>query len=144
MTKNASGSLHSGKNELYTAILSIFSKHPSRVFNYKQLLKLLQQNYSQVAQKYLFTDDRNKNRVAVEGSLQLIEKDGEIEQVEIGRYRYVPKQVFLEGIIQIKGSGTGYVMNENYDEDILISPFNNSFSIIAHTEMNEIEPFKAL
>jgi len=110
--------------ELHQALLRIFRKHPTRNLNYKQVLKLVDQHDPEIAEAFLYTDDRDKNRKIILAVMDDLKAAEDIEEVDRGRYRYIPDEIFVEGIIEITTKGTAFVMNENFDEDIFIAPRN--------------------
>ncbi len=114
---------------LEDAVRGIFQNHPTRIFNHKQITKLVRQHEPVLASQILFEDDREANRnIMLSVFSQLCESD-DIREVDTGRFRVVPKEMFLEGLIEITSSGSGYVMNENHEEDIYISPYNTGFAL---------------
>ncbi|HEX5001160.1 MAG TPA: ribonuclease R [Bacteroidia bacterium] len=110
--------------ELHQALLRIFRKHPTRNLNYKQVLKLVDQHDPEIAEAFLYKDDRDKNRKIVLAVMDDLKAAEDIEEVDRGRYRYIPDEIFVEGVIEITTKGTAFVMNENFDEDIFIAPRN--------------------
>jgi ribonuclease R len=114
------------KKELIQSLFSIFINHPTRTFNYKQLLKLLQQHDPVLFETIFFSDDRDKNRKILLAVLDELAEAGDIIETDKGRFKGVPVDMFAEGIIDITSNGAAYVMNENFDDDIYISPENTA------------------
>jgi ribonuclease R len=114
---------------LEDAVRGIFQNHPTRIFNHKQITKLVRQHEPVLASQLLYEDDREANRQIMVSVLEQLCESDDIREVDTGRYRVVPKEMFLEGYIEITSSGAGYVMNENHEEDIYISPYNTGFAL---------------
>ncbi len=123
----------SNEQELYSALTAILVKHPTRAFNHKQVSKLLLQNYPELASQYLFLDDKEKNRQLILKALDQLTSSGDVEEVDTGRYRIVPVEEFVVGEIQMTSTGAGYVMNENHEQDILISQYNTASALDGDT-----------
>jgi ribonuclease R len=119
--------------EIKKALSIIFSKHPTRAFNHKQITKLFSQHYPELATKVLFIDDKDANRRAILSVLKQLTKEEEIQEVDPGRFKVIPTQMFLEGVIEITSSGSGYVINENHEEDIYISQYNTGYALNGDT-----------
>jgi ribonuclease R len=110
--------------DLLPALLKIFRKHPTRNLNHKQVQKLLRQHDPEIADRILFNDDRDKNRDVILNAMQELARTGDVEEVDPGRFRFIPEEIFLEGVIELTTSGVAFVMNENFEEDIFIGPQN--------------------
>jgi ribonuclease R len=122
MLKKSNPSAAESMASLKRALLTIFRNHPSRNFNYKQVSKLLAQNEPVLFAKYLFIDDRDSNRKILVTLLSELVLSGELLEVDPGRYKTVPVKEYVEGTIDITATGVAYVMNENFEDDIIISP----------------------
>lgn len=114
------------KNDTRAAIKlllkEIFSKHPTRNFNYKQVLRLLAQEHPVLYTKTFFDDDRNANRTMLNDLMYELVIDGDLLEVDRGKFKAVPVQQFIEGIIDITTTGVAYVMNDLFEDDIFIAP----------------------
>ncbi|MFM8916750.1 MAG: hypothetical protein ACKOGP_03270, partial [Bacteroidota bacterium] len=114
------------KNDTRTAmkilLKEIFSKHPTRNFNYKQILRLLAQEHPVVYTKTFFDDDRNANRTMLNDLMYEMVIDGDLLEIERGKFKAVPVHQFIEGVIDITSTGVSYVMNEMFEDDIFIAP----------------------
>ena len=114
------------KNDIRAAIKlllkEIFSKHPTRNFNYKQVLRLLAQEHPVLYTKTFFDDDRNANRTMLNDLMYELVIDGDLLEVDRGKFKAVPVQQFIEGIIDITTTGVAYVMNDLFEDDIFIAP----------------------
>jgi ribonuclease R len=106
------------------AILNVFLKHPTRNLNYKQVAKLVRQHDPALADKFLFIDDPSANRGLLLTTMAQMVLSGDLLEVDTGRFKAVPQQLYMEGVIDITQSGVAYVMNENFEDDIFIAPRN--------------------
>jgi len=120
-------------DEVKKALSIIFSKHPTRAFNHKQITKLFSQHYPELSTKVLFIDDKDANRKAILSVIKQLLKEEEIKEEDPGRFKAIPTQMFLEGVIEIASTGAGYVMNENHEEDIYIPQYNTGFALNGDT-----------
>ena len=110
------------KSALKLLLKDIFSKHPTRNFNYKQLLRLLAQEHPVLYAKTFFDDDRNANRTLLHDLLYEMVIDGDLLETDRGRFKAVPVQQYVEGIIDITSTGVSYVMNDLFEDDIFVAP----------------------
>jgi len=122
MTKKPPLSRESDQALFRRAVVTVFQKHPTRNFNYKQVSKLVEQHDPVIFAKFLYIDDRNANREVLNTVLSELVISGDLIEVDKGRYKTVPIQEFIEGTIDIASTGVAYVMNENFEEDIIVSP----------------------
>lgn len=129
MTKKTAGEF----GILKKAILSVFKKHPTRNLNYKQVSKLIRQLEPAIADRYLFIDDPSANRSQLLTAMAQMVLDGELQEVDTGRFRGIPEQLYIEGVIDITVSGAAYVMNENFEDDIVIAPRNTGTAMNGDT-----------
>lgn len=104
------------------AMITVFRKHPTRSLNYKQVSKLLEQHDPVLFAKHLYIDDRAANREILNMLMSELVISGELMETDKGRYKSVPVQEYIEGTIDITSTGVAYVMNENFEDDIIISP----------------------
>ncbi len=102
-------------------IIQIFKHQPLKHYNYKQVLKKLEQEPWLEQSEILFeTMDESSFRESVQTVLVALTASGELMEVDRGKYKLFPAQQFITGKIDITSSGTAYVVNENFEEDILI------------------------
>ncbi|HOS48768.1 MAG TPA: ribonuclease R [Bacteroidia bacterium] len=104
------------------AMLTVFKEHPSKWFNYKQVLKrVVQDPFNESAS--LFIDDISEDelKVIVMEELEAMSFSGELEDGSRGKYRLFPVENFVTGKIDVTSSGNAYVINENFEEDIFIA-----------------------
>jgi len=92
-------------------ILKILSKEPSKSFNYKQ-----------IAAKLELDDTQSRNQIIKD--LQLLKAKESIEETEVGKYRIVANNDYLEGIVDMTSRKTGYFVSDQVEDDVFI-PFNN-------------------
>ena len=102
-------------------IVEIFRQHPYKHYNYKQVLKKL--GYEPVIDKsqILFdTLDEYSLRESVQTALVALFASGELMEVDRGKYKLFPVKQFITGKIDITSNGNAYVVNEEFEDDILI------------------------
>jgi ribonuclease R len=111
--KKKQNARHKGinKKELANSMLAVLSKHPKKMFNYKQL-----------AAQLLITDPSEK-RLITEILYELKERET-VEELSTGRFRIVSKGGTLIGKVDIARGGYGFVISENSKEDIFVSQDN--------------------
>jgi len=99
------------KKELSNSILAVFSAHPKKIINYRQLAAAL-----------LITDPSEK-RVISDLLYELKEKDA-VEEVSTGKFRLKARGGTVIGTVDIARGGYGYVISENFKDDIFVSQNN--------------------
>jgi len=99
------------KKELSNSILAVFSAHPKKIINYRQLAAAL-----------LITDPSEK-RVISDLLYELKEKDT-VEEVSTGKFRLKARGGTVIGTVDIARGGYGYVISENFKDDIFVSQNN--------------------
>ncbi|KUF44719.1 ribonuclease R [Myroides marinus] len=92
-------------------ILKFLSKNTTKSFNYKQIAGQLEVN-----------DTQGRNEIIKE--LKYLVSKEKIEEVETGKYRFIPKANYVEGYIDMTARKTAYLVVEGVDEDVFI-PTNN-------------------
>ncbi len=92
-------------------ILEVFSHHPKKAFNYKQ-----------VASRLLITGTSEK-KLITEILYELKDKDA-LEEISTGKFRLKAKGGHVIGTVRIERGGYGYVASETIKEDIFISQNN--------------------
>lgn len=111
--------------KLKQVVLSIFREHPYKSYNYKQVLKKLQQEpFVEEAGPLLSVLDESQLRTAVLAIIEHLSINEELEEVDRGKYRLWPQSHFVEGRIDITSQGNAYVMNEAFEDDIFIDKYN--------------------
>lgn len=92
----------------------------------RQVLRSLKQealksfNYKQVAARLDINDANEKNMVML--ALKALAKEEKIDEVERGKYRYKHNDHFVEGRVDMTMKGSAYVISEDIEEDIYITP----------------------
>tara|TARA_R110002096_G_scaffold386418_2_gene580370 strand:- start:72960 stop:75089 length:2130 start_codon:yes stop_codon:yes gene_type:complete len=92
-------------------IIRVLQKEPLKSFNYKQISSLIKIN------------DRNE-RQRVLLLLENMVKEGVIESVARGKYRYKHQDNFIIGTVDITSNGSAYIISSDSDKDIYISQRN--------------------
>jgi len=109
--------------EIYKA----FNKHPNRSFNYKQLIRLVKESLSSFAESHGEIDiaELNENlKTDVLFIIAELQDKGDVIDVEYGKFKLKPKHAYMEGVIDITGSGAAYILSETDEDDIYIAPRN--------------------
>lgn len=99
------------KKELASSILSVFSNHPRKVYNYKQL-----------AASLLITDPSEKRLIT--GILYELKEKEAVDELSTGKFRLKEKGGTIIGNVQMARGGYGFVTSEAYGQDIFISQNN--------------------
>lgn len=110
MAKSKKNIRHIGidKKELANNLLTIFTKHPRRVFNYKQL-----------AGQLLISDPSEKKLIT--GILYELKQKETLDEVSVGKFRLKERGGYIIGKVDIARGGYGYVISESMKEDVFIS-----------------------
>lgn len=124
MTKKIKKDSPSGIPALKKVLVKVFQLHPTRTFNHKQVARLIQQHDPVLFAKHLFIDDRSANQKLLLTLISELVISGELLQVDSGRFKAVPAEENIEGVIDVTMSGAAYLMNENFEDDIYIAQRN--------------------
>jgi ribonuclease R len=108
------------KKELSNSILAVFSAHPKKIFNYKQLSSAL-----------LITDAAEK-RLITEILYQLKEKDT-LEEVSTGKFKLKSIGGTVIGVVDMARGGYGYITSDTLKEDIFVSQNNLNHALNGDT-----------
>lgn len=92
-------------------ILSILKKERNKAFNYKQ-----------IASKLGLDDPSSRNQIVKK--LQQLKAKKEIEEVERGKYKALITTEYHTGILDLSSRGSGYVICDDFDDDIFIASNN--------------------
>lgn len=106
--KEESGKL---SNKLRFDILDVFQKNSNKLLNYKQVASFLGVTDKEI-RKLIFS------------LLNQLSKDGSINEVQRGKYKFVAAKRIVEGRIEIIRRGNGFVVSEESDDDIHIEEKN--------------------
>lgn len=111
--------------ELKRLLLIIFREHPYKAYNYKQAIKKLYQDpVFEEAKPLLDLLDESQLKMAVIAAIESLSIAEALEEVDRGKYRLWPQSHFIEGRIDVTSNGNAYVMNEEFEDDILIDRSN--------------------
>jgi ribonuclease R len=108
------------RKELYNSILAIFSTHPKKAYNYKQLSAAL-----------LITDPAEK-KLITEVLYELKDKEA-LEEISGGKFRLKARGGHIVGTVDIAAGGFGYVVTESIKEDIFVSQNNLNHALDGDT-----------
>jgi len=92
---------------LTQSILNVLKQEPNKNFNYKQ-----------VCAKLSITDASTRNQVIKK--LHQLKSKGQIEELDRGKFKIIKAIDYYTGRIDISTRGTGYVITEELQEDIMI------------------------
>ena len=92
------------QSDAYKRVLQFLIQHANKSYNYRQ-----------IASKIDRPAPKDVNLI-----LQLLHRDGKIEQLDRGRYIYKRSENEIIGIIDFNSRGRAYLMNESLDKDLKI------------------------
>lgn len=104
-------SSHNKISNLTNTILSILKKERNKTFNYKQIASILG------------VDDASSRNQIVKKLHQLKAKQ-EIEEVDRGKFKTIVTTEYHTGILDLSSKGSGYVICDDFDEDVFIASDN--------------------
>lgn len=98
-------------------ILNILDQFPAQTFTYKQ-----------IGAKLGIDDPSGRNHIIK--SLKKLAEKKLIEQVTRGSYKAKPSKNYHEGILDLSGKGVGYIISDDFEEDVMVSSsqFHKAFS----------------
>lgn len=103
-------------------VLEVFKQHSHKHYNYKQVLKKLQEEpIAHVIEPVLSALDENAVKSMTIEALESLVVSEELIETDRGKYKLYPVEHFVEGKIDITSNGSAYVMNESFEDDIYIS-----------------------
>jgi len=111
MTRKKKKKSNKGISNLTNTILSILKKDRNQSFNYKQ-----------IAAKLGVNDASSRNQIIKK--LHQLLADKEIEEVERGKFKAVINTEYHSGTLDLSSKGTGYIICEDFDEDVFIASNN--------------------
>ncbi|MCF7559559.1 VacB/RNase II family 3'-5' exoribonuclease [Sabulilitoribacter multivorans] len=109
--KKKGKSKNKGISNLTNTILSILKKERNQTFNYKQ-----------IAAKLGVNDASSRNQIIKK--LRDLQGKQEIEEVERGKFKAVINTEYHKGILDLSARGSGYVICEEFDDDVFIASNN--------------------
>ncbi len=96
------------KRSLKSELLKVFYQSPNKSFNYKQLAKAINLK-------------REENYGVINVALAELEQSEKLVETGRGKFKLkIIKETFIEGIIDITTSGSGYVVVNDMDQDVFI------------------------
>ncbi len=98
-------------SNLTNTIISILKKEKNKSFNYKQ-----------IASKLGVNDASSRNQIIK--TLQQLKLKNEIEEVERGKFKIIISTEYHTGILDISSKGYGYVICDDFEDDIFIASNN--------------------
>ena len=98
-------------SNLTNTIHSILKKERNKTFNYKQ-----------IASKLGVNDASSRNQIIKK--LAQLKIKGEIEEVDRGKFKAVVTTEYFTGILDLSSKGNGYVICDDFEEDIFIASNN--------------------
>ncbi len=102
---------HNKISNLTNTILSILKKEKNKSFNYKQ-----------IAAKLGVNDASSRNQIIKK--LQQLKAKQEIEEVDRGKFKAIVTAEYHTGILDLNAKGSGYVICDDFDEDVYIASNN--------------------
>ena len=111
MTKKKKRKSKKGISNLTNTILGILKKDRNQSFNYKQ-----------IAAKLGVNDASSRNQIIK--TLAKLAAKQEIEQIDRGKYKAIINTEYHIGIMDMSSRGSGYIISDDFDEDIFIASNN--------------------
>ena len=127
MTRKKKGKSNNGIANLTNTILSILKKDKSQSYNYKQ-----------IAAKLGVDDASSRNQIIKK--LHELHVKKEIEEVERGKYKAIFTAEYHTGKLDLSGKGTGYIISDDFDEDVFIA--SNNINKALHGDEVEFYVYK--
>ena len=103
-------------SNLTNTILSILKKERNKTFNYKQIASIIGVN-----------DASSRNQIIKK--LQQLKAKQEIEEVDRGKFKAIVTTEYYTGILDLSSKGSGYIISEDFDEDVFIASNNINKSL---------------
>ena len=110
--KNSSGKNKTEKKNkgyFFEEILKVLSKHPGKPLNYKQ-----------IAGELHVTDQ--SQRLLISAILTELKTKQVVTEPERGKFKINSIQKYISGRVDMTGTGTAYIVSEETEEDVVISP----------------------
>ena len=96
---------------LSDTILSILKKDRNGTYNYKQ-----------IASKLNITDASGRNQIIKK--LAALKQKGDIEEIDRGKFKAINNTEYYTGTLDMTSKGSGYVICEEFTDDIYIASNN--------------------
>ena len=116
-------------SNLTNTILSILKKDRNQSFNYKQ-----------IAAKLNVNDASSRNQIIKK--LHALAAQKEIEEVERGKFKAIVNTEYHTGILDLTAKGSGYVVSDDFEDDIFIS--SNNINKALHGDEVELYVYKRI
>lgn len=127
MTKRKKRKSRNKISNLTNTILGILKKERNKTFNYKQIAAIIGVN-----------DASSRNQIIKK--LHQLKAKKEIEETERGKYRAVVSSEYHTGIVDMAQRGSGYVISDDFDDDIYIA--SNNMNKALHGDKVELYVYK--
>jgi len=112
---------------LTNTILDILKKDRNKTYNYKQ-----------IAAKLGVNDASSRNQIIKK--LHQLKAKQEIEEVDRGKFKAIVSSEYYTGILDVAQRGSGYVICDDFDEDIYIA--SNNMNKALHNDEVELYVYK--
>lgn len=99
------------KKTLKKFIIDIFRKNAGKLYNYKQIAKRLD-----------IKDTETKKLINT--ALYQLVNNGKLEEVYTGKFKFISKGAFINGIVDMTKRGTAYIVSDDIQEDVFVSQAN--------------------
>lgn len=127
MTRKKKGKSKKGIANLKSTILGILKKDRNQSFNYKQIAAKLDVN-----------DANSRNQIIKK--LHELHASKEIVEAERGKYKAAFNAEYHIGKLDLSGKGTGYIISDDFDEDVFIA--SNNINRALHGDEVEFYVYK--
>lgn len=107
MNKNNKNTSNTKFSNLSQSVLDTIKQDPNKTYNYKQICSHLS-----------ITDSSGRNHVIKQ--LHQLKSKGKIEETDRGKFKIIKGIDYYIGRIDVSTRGTGYVITEELEEDIMI------------------------
>ena len=114
-------------SNLTNTILSILKKETNKTFNYKQIASILGLN-----------DTSSRNQIIKK--LQQLKANNDIEEIDRGKFKAILNTEYHTGILDLTSKGSGYVLCEDFEDDIFIA--SNNINKALHNDEVELYVYK--
>jgi len=101
------------KQSLMEQVMEVFAKSPAKTLNYKQIASSLE------------IKDMGIKRLIVSILYDLVALD-QLSEISTGKYKLKAKMGTIEGVVDMTSRGAAYIVSEEIEEDIFISPANTN------------------
>ncbi len=127
MNKKKKKKSHNKISNLTNTILGILKKDRNKTFNYKQIAAILGLN-----------DASSRNQIIKK--LHQLKANQEIEEIDRGKFKAIISTEYHIGIVDMAQRGSGYVICEDFEDDIYIA--SNNMNKALHGDEVELYVYK--